>query len=43
MDQQRAQAFMRKVVGDVGTALALALVYIGDRVGLFNAMASAGR
>ena len=42
MDQQRAQDFMRKVVGDVGTALAVALIYIGDRVGLFNKMAGAG-
>jgi SAM-dependent methyltransferase len=42
MDQQRAQDFMRKVVGDMGTALAVALVYIGDRVGLFNKMAGAG-
>ena len=42
MDQQRAQAFMRKVVGDLGTALAVALVHIGDRVGLFNKMAGAG-
>lgn len=42
MDQQRAQAFMRKVVGDVGTSLAMALLYIGDRVGLFNKMAGAG-
>jgi 2-polyprenyl-3-methyl-5-hydroxy-6-metoxy-1,4-benzoquinol methylase len=42
MDQQRAQEFMRKVVGDMGTALAVALIYIGDRVGLFNKMAGAG-
>jgi ubiquinone/menaquinone biosynthesis C-methylase UbiE len=42
MDQQRAQDFMRKVVGDLGTALAVALVHIGDRVGLFNKMAGAG-
>lgn len=42
MDQQRAQEFMRKVVGDLGTALAVALVHIGDRVGLFDKMAGAG-
>jgi SAM-dependent methyltransferase len=42
MDQQRAQEFMRKVVGDMGTALAVALIFVGDRVGLFNKMASAG-
>jgi SAM-dependent methyltransferase len=42
MDQQRAQEFMRKVVGDMGTALAVALIYIGDRVGLFDKLAGAG-
>lgn len=39
MDRQRAQAFMQKVVGDAGTTLAAGLVYVGDRVGLFAAMA----
>ncbi len=42
MDPSRAQAFMHKVVGDLGTALAVALVHVGDRVGLFVAMADAG-
>ncbi len=42
MNQQRANDFMRKVVGDMGTALAVALVYIGDRVGLFDKLAGAG-
>ena len=42
MDQQRSQQFMRKVVGDVGTALAGALVLVGDRVGLFKALQGAG-
>ncbi len=42
MDRQRAQAFMQKVVGDAGTTLAAGLVFVGDRVGLFRAMAGAG-
>ena len=33
---------MEKVVGDVGTAMAAALVHVGDRVGLFRAMSGAG-
>jgi len=42
MDRERSQRFMQKVVGDAGTAMAAALVFIGDRVGLFRAMAGAG-
>ena len=42
MDKQRSQAFMQKVVGDVGNAMAAALVLAGDRAGLFKAMAGAG-
>ncbi|MFO1266634.1 MAG: class I SAM-dependent methyltransferase [Rubrivivax sp.] len=42
MDLNRSQAFMKKVVGDVGMATAVALVFVGDRVGLFKAMAGAG-
>lgn len=42
MDKERAQRFMQKVVGDLGTAMAAALVHVGDRVGLFRAMAGAG-
>ena len=42
MDKERSQRFMQKVVGDAGTALAAALVVIGDKVGLFRAMAGAG-
>lgn len=42
MDKERSQQFMQKVVGDVGTALAGALVLVGDRTGLFKAMAGAG-
>lgn len=42
MDRERAQRFMQKVVGDVGTAMSAALVLVGDRTGLFRAMAGAG-
>jgi 2-polyprenyl-3-methyl-5-hydroxy-6-metoxy-1,4-benzoquinol methylase len=42
MDRERSQQFMQKVVGDVGNAMASALVYVGDRVGLFRAMAGKG-
>jgi 2-polyprenyl-3-methyl-5-hydroxy-6-metoxy-1,4-benzoquinol methylase len=42
MDKERAQRFMHKVIGDVGTALSAALVLVGDRTGLFRAMAGAG-
>ncbi|MEE8304901.1 MAG: class I SAM-dependent methyltransferase [Candidatus Tectomicrobia bacterium] len=42
MDKDKTQQFMMKVVGDVGASVAAGLVFIGDRVGLFQAMASAG-
>ncbi len=42
MDKERTQRFMQKLVGDVGTAMAAALVFVGDRTGLFKAMAGAG-
>jgi SAM-dependent methyltransferase len=42
MDRQRSNAFMLKMVGDIGTAGAVALLFVGDRVGLFKAMAGAG-
>jgi 2-polyprenyl-3-methyl-5-hydroxy-6-metoxy-1,4-benzoquinol methylase len=42
VDKQRTKQFMHKVVGDVATALAAALVIVGDRSGLFKAMAEKG-
>jgi Methyltransferase domain len=42
MDRQRANAFMLKLVGDVATTLAATLLLVGDRLGLFKAMAGAG-
>ncbi len=43
MDKARSQQFMLKLVGDVGTVLAAGALVVGDRVGLFRAMAGAGR
>jgi SAM-dependent methyltransferase len=42
MDKERSKQFMQKVVGDLATTLASALLYIGDRTGLFRSMAGAG-
>lgn len=42
MDKQRANAFMLRLVGDVATTLAATLLLVGDRLGLFKAMAGAG-
>lgn len=42
MDKQRSNAFMLKVVADVATTLAAALLIVGDRTGLFKAMEGAG-
>ncbi|HSB99835.1 MAG TPA: hypothetical protein VLE45_07960, partial [Burkholderiaceae bacterium] len=42
MDKARSQQFMLKLVGDVGTVLAAGALLVGDRVGLFRAMAGAG-
>ena len=41
MDKERSTQFMLKLVDDVGTALAAALLVVGDRSGLFKAMAGA--
>ena len=42
MDLNRSQAFMKKVVSDLAAAGTVALVHVGDRVGLFREMADAG-
>ena len=42
MDKQKSTQFMLKLVGDVGTALAAGLLFVGDQSGLFKAMAGAG-
>ena len=43
MNKEKSQAFMLKVVSDLATSLAVALVHVGDRVGLFKAWPAPGR
>jgi SAM-dependent methyltransferase len=43
LDLEKAKQVAQTVVGDVGTAVHGALCYIGDRTGLFKAMAGAGQ
>ena len=40
IDQKKLEEFLGKVVGDVGAAMSAALVIVGDRLGLYKAMAS---
>lgn len=42
IDQVKLQAFMGRVVGDFGSTISSALVVIGDKLGLYKAMAGAG-
>ncbi len=42
VDQGRLEAFLGRVVGDIGAAMSASLVLIGDRLGLYKAMADAG-
>jgi SAM-dependent methyltransferase len=42
LDQAKLDAFAGKVVGDLGASLGAALVYIGDRLGLYRTLADAG-
>jgi 2-polyprenyl-3-methyl-5-hydroxy-6-metoxy-1,4-benzoquinol methylase len=42
LDLEKAKQVAQAVVGDVGTVVHGALCYIGDRMGLFKAMADAG-
>lgn len=42
MDKEKSTRYMLKVVGDVATAIATGLLVVGDRAGLFKAMAGAG-
>ncbi len=42
IDEQRFQAFLGKVIGDFGAALSSGLVFIGQKLGLYKAMAGAG-
>jgi 2-polyprenyl-3-methyl-5-hydroxy-6-metoxy-1,4-benzoquinol methylase len=42
MDMKKVEELAFRVVGDMGGAFTMALGYIGDRLGLFKAMAEAG-
>jgi len=42
IDENKLGEFMNKVVGDVGAAMSGALVLLGDRLGLYKAMAALG-
>ncbi|MEO8604170.1 MAG: methyltransferase domain-containing protein [bacterium] len=42
IDEKKVEAFVHKAVGDLGAALTASLVVIGDRLGLYKAMAGAG-
>jgi hypothetical protein len=42
VDEAKLQAFMGKMVGDMGSAMSGALVLIGDRLGLYKALAEGG-
>ncbi len=42
LDETKLQAFVEKAVGEFGVAMSAALVSLGDRLGLYKAMAHAG-
>src|SRR5919112_6788235 len=42
IDPDKLHAFIGKVVGDFGAALSSSLVYIGQKLGLYRALAEAG-
>jgi 2-polyprenyl-3-methyl-5-hydroxy-6-metoxy-1,4-benzoquinol methylase len=42
MDQAKMEGFVHKALGDLGSALTASLVVIGDKLGLYRAMAGAG-
>lgn len=42
IDQDKLNSFLSKTVGDIGAALSANMVLIGDRLGLYKAMAKAG-
>jgi hypothetical protein len=42
MDNNKIEELSFRIVGDMGGAFTMALGYIGDRLGIFKAMAGAG-
>ncbi|MDB5028589.1 MAG: hypothetical protein JWO66_2278 [Candidatus Eremiobacteraeota bacterium] len=43
LDSEKLNAFAGKAVGDISAAVSAALVIIGDRLGLYRALAGSGR
>ena len=42
VDPDKLNAFMGKMVGDMGAAMSAALVILGDRLGIYRALAEPG-
>jgi hypothetical protein len=42
LSESKLNAFMERAVSDMGAAMHAALIVIGDKLGLYNAMAGAG-
>jgi len=42
VDEAKLQQFVEKMVGDMGAAMSAALVVVGDKLGLYQALADAG-
>lgn len=42
LDEKKLEAFVERVVLDIGTAMRGGLMYIGDRLGIFRALADSG-
>ena len=42
IDENKLNEFLGKVVGDLGATMSSALLVLGDRLGLYKAMAAAG-
>jgi hypothetical protein len=43
INPEKLQAFMGKMVGDVGAAMNTSLMLIGDKLGLYYTLAAKGR
>jgi SAM-dependent methyltransferase len=42
IDEQKLEAFVNQAIGDLGAAVSACLIHIGDKLGLYKAMAGAG-
>jgi SAM-dependent methyltransferase len=42
VDEQKLEAFVGQAIGDLGAAVSACLIHIGDKLGLYKAMAGAG-